>query len=193
MTIRVEIPYASLLGDGTKVTFPFSYSLTEEEDLYVKVDGELQTEFSEYIIEDVTDDGGFITFAEAPVNGAVILIYRRTTKSQEIDYMLGEAFPLETHEDGFDKFMRILQELINGTFTGIGDDGEPFTLTFDLSVTQQAVTVTIVNSGGTDAVIPAWVSGETAGVYHGETVAEASVPADGSASTKPDGYVILGI
>ena len=174
----------------------FTYGLTEEHDLYVKVDGVEQIEWSAYTIGDVIDnDGGSITFAEdyIPADGAVVLIYRFTTRSQEIDYISGEPFPLETHENGFDKFMRILQELIMGTFTGLDDNGEPYTLTFDLSVTQQAVTVTIVNSGGTDAVIPAWESGTLAGVYHGETDLAANLPADESVTTKPDGYVWLGV
>ena len=193
ITVQVQIPYNSLLGDGTLTTFVFTYGLTEEQDLYVLVDNVLQIEYSDYTIGDVNDDGGEILFSEPPVDGAVVLIYRFTTRSQEIDYITGEPFPLTTHENGFDKFMRILQELIMGTFTGIDGDGEPYTLTFDLSVTQQAVTVTIVNSGGTDAVIPAWTSDEFAGVYHGETMLEASVPADESVTTEENGHIWLGI
>ena len=195
MTVTVQIPYNSLLGDGTNDTFIFTYGLTEEHDLFVKVDGVEQIEFSDYTIGPVSDDGGSIVFSEdsIPVSGAVVLIFRKTTDSQEIDYISGEPFPLETHEDGFDKFCRRLQELITGTFTGIDDTGQPYTLTFDLSVTQEAVTATIVNSGGTDAVIPAWVSGESAGVYFGEIMPEANIPVDGTATTQPDGNVKLGI
>ena len=194
MTVLVQIPYNSLIGNGTTTTFPFTYGLTEEYDLYVLVDGVRAIEYSDYTVENVdTDDGGEVEFIDPPASGAVVLIYRLTTRSQEIDYETAMPFPLETHEGGFDKFMRILQELIMGTFNGIGTDGEPFTLTFDLSVTQQLVTVTIVNSGGTDAVIPAWVSGTLAGVYHGETVLEASVPADESVTTEADGHMWLGI
>ena len=195
MTVQVQIPYNSLEGDGTLDTFVFTYGLTEEHDLYVKVDGVEQIEFTNYTVGDVNTEGGSIIFEEdhIPADGAVVLIYRFTTRSQEIDYITGEPFPLETHEGGFDKFMRILQELIMGTFTGLDDNGEPYTLTFDLSVTQQEFTITIVNSGGTDAVIPDWESGTLAGAYHGTTDLEANIPADESVTTKEDGHVWLGI
>ena len=96
MTVQVKIPYNSLVADGDNTTFVFTYSLTEEEDLYVLVSGVLQQEFSDYTIEDVTNDGGEIEFDEAPADGAVVLIYRFTTRSQEIDYETGAPFPLET-------------------------------------------------------------------------------------------------
>lgn len=194
MTVTVQIPYNTLVGDGTLTTFVFTYGLTEEYDLYVKVDGELMVEWSDYTIENWDKDGGEIEFAEPPADGAVVMIYRFTTRSQEIDYLTGEPFELETHEEGFDKFMRILQELILGTFNGIGDDGQPYQLTFDLSVTQQEFTFTVVNSGGTDAVIPMWENATLAGGYAGEVVPlDINMPADESATDKPDGYIWLGI
>jgi hypothetical protein len=193
MTVQVKIPYNSLVADGTNTTFVFTYSLTEEEDLYVLVSGVLQQEFSDYTIEDVTNDGGEIEFAEAPTADAVVLIYRFTTRSQEIDYITGNAFPLESHENGFDKFMRILQELIAGTFTGIDDDGNPFALTFDLSTTTYEFIVTVNNSGGTDADLPMWTSAEFAGVYAATVDLEANIPADEAVSTKPDNYIYIGI
>jgi len=85
----------------------------------------------------------------------------------------------ETHEFALDKITYILQELLSG-FIGI---------TFDLSVTAGEITVTINNSGGTDAVMQPWVSGETAGVFHGEITTNA--PVDGEDSTKADGYIYI--
>lgn len=194
MTVTVQIPYVTLIGNGTVTTFPFTYGLTEEYDLYVQVDGVQQLEYTDYTIENVNELGGEVEFTEAPAADAVVLIYRFTTRSQEIDYETAEPFPLETHEQGFDKFMRILQELIMSTFNGLGDDGLPYQLTFDLSVTQQAVTVTIVNSGGTDAVIPMWTDAEFAGVYAGEVVPlDINMPADESVTTYPEGYIWLGL
>jgi hypothetical protein len=193
MTVQVKIPYNSLLGDGTNTTFVFTYSLTEEYDLYVKVDGLEMQEYTDYTVENVTNDGGEIEFVDPPASAAVVLIYRFTTRSQEIDYETGKAFPLVTHEDGFDKFMRILQELITGTFTGIDEDGNPFTLTFDLSVTPEEYILTVNNSGGTDADLPMWTSDEYAGVYAAIVDLEANIPADGAATTRPDGFIFIGI
>ena len=88
------------------------------------------------------------------------------------------AFPSETHEEGLDKLVFILQELLTGV---IGGD-----ITFDLTVQQNEQDVLIINSGGTDALLPSWVNGELAGVFHGEITSAA--PADESITIKPDGY-----
>ena len=195
MTVNVQIPYVSLVGDGEITRFTFTFGLVETYDLYVKVNGELMVEYSDYTVENIVDDdGGDVVFAEPPDDGAVVIIYRDTTKSQQLDYVNTQAFPSETHEEMLDKIIYILQELIAGTFNGIGDDGKPFQLTFDLSVTQQEITMTVVNSGGTDAVLPMWENATLAGVYAGEVVPlDINMPADESATTKPDGYIWLGI
>jgi len=182
MTVPVQIPYNSLVGDGSITTFVFTFGLVENYDLVVAVDGTVVTEYSDYTIENLTDDGGEVEFIEAPAGD--ILILRRTTMTQQVDYVSGEAFPAETHEWNLDKIVYILQELRQGLLDGL--------LSFDLSTTPYAEYVTVNNSGGTDADIPAWVSGTLAGVYHGEYGLEASLPADEALTDKPDGYVWLG-
>ena len=194
MTVNVQIPYVSLLGDGEITRFAFPFGLVETYDLYVKVNGEIMVEYSDYTVENIVDDdGGDVVFAEPPDDGAVVIIFRDTTKSQQLDYVNTQAFPAETHEEMLDKIIYILQELIFGTFNGIGDDGEPFQLSFDLSVTQEEITMTVVNSGGTDAVLPMWENATLAGVYAGEVVPlDVNMPADESVTTKPNGYIWLG-
>ena len=193
MTLNVEVPVISYKGDGVKVLYTFDFSLTEEEDVYVRINNVLVTEFSEYTVQNVTTTGGEILFAEAPADGTIIVISRDTDKSQQVDYIQYAAFPAETHEAELDKIVRILQELINGTFIGYDEDGNQVFLSFDLEGVAQLTTVDITNSGGTDAAIPVWVSGTLAGVYIGETSLEANIPADGAATSQPDGYVWLGV
>ena len=191
MTVNLAIPLIILEGDGTLTTFPYSFPIVEDVDLLVFVDDVLQVQYSTYTLENVTDDGGEVEFIDTPADGAIVLILRATTKSQQTDYT--EApFPSETHEGVVDKITFILQELISGAFTTIDSDGNIVYLTFDLDAVANTTTVTITNSGGTDADIPAWTNAEFAGVYHGETSLEASLPADEEATTKPDGYVWLG-
>jgi len=192
VTTQVQIPYTNQLGDGTKTLFTYEFGIVENTDLYVTVANVQMTEYSDYTLQNVTDDGGEVLFAEAPAQDAIVSIFRRTTISQEVDYQQFTSFPAETHEWNLDKLTFILQELINGVWTGLDPDGEPQVISFDLSVTANEATVTINNSGGTDAEIPAWVSGLAAGVYHAEVVPAAEVPADGSLSTKPDGYIYIG-
>jgi hypothetical protein len=164
----------------------------ENLDLLVFVDNVLVVESSVYTVENLSDEGGDIEFVIAPSSGANVLIIRKTSITQQVDYQDFQPFPAETHEWNLDKLTYILQELLNGALSGIDSDGNPFTLTFNLSVTQQETTLTIVNSGGTDAALPMWESGTKAGVFAGELVPEASVPDDGTVTTKPDGYIWLG-
>lgn len=192
MTTQVQIPYTNQLGDGSKTLFTYEFGIVEHADLYVTVANVQMTEYSDYTLQNVTDDGGEVLFSEAPEQDAIVSIFRRTTISQEVDYQQYSSFPAETHEWNLDKITFILQELINGVWTGLDPDGEPIALSFDLSVTANEATVTINNTGGTDAEIPAWVSGLAAGVYHAEVVPAAEVPDDGSLSTKPDGYIYIG-
>ena len=160
----------------------------ENEDLFVYVDsndGEgliLQTEFSEYVIENLTDRGGDIVFQPnfIPIGLARVLIKRQTTISQQVDYLEFEAFQAETHEFNLDKITYILQELLG---SALGDGN----LTFDLAAVPTEFEIEITNTGGTNALIPSWESGLFAGAFIGEVTD--SAPADESASTKPDGYV----
>ena len=198
MTTPIQIPYNDLEGNGSITRFAFTFGFIEHVDIIVLTqvtDGDLvlQIEFSSYTIENETDFGGDILFAEAPANETRVLILRRTTMSQEVDYEDGEAFQAETHEWNLDKITYILQELIGGAWGGLDGDGNPIFMTFDLDAVQNAYTVTITNTGGTDAEIPAWVDATYAGVMHGEVMPEAEVPADESATTDPDGHFYIGI
>jgi len=176
MTTSVIQPYTNLVGDGSKQTFTYYFPIVETLDLIVKVDDVQMVEYSHYIVQNLTENGGEVVFAIAPVSGADVLIARQTTVSQQLDYT-ESPFMAETHEFALDKITYILQELLSG-FIGI---------TFDLSVTAGEITVTINNSGGTDAVMQPWVSGETAGVFHGEITT--TPPVDGADTTKANGYV----
>ncbi|RLA59045.1 MAG: hypothetical protein DRQ89_14620, partial [Epsilonproteobacteria bacterium] len=109
---------------------------------------------------------------------SVVTLTRRTSITQQVDYT-ATAFPSQTHEGQLDKIIMILQELLLDDGSGISS--------FDLSVQQAETLVTILNSGGSDAVIPSWVSASLAGVFHGEVTL--SAPADGAATIKPDGYI----
>lgn len=191
MTTQVNIPYTDLEGDGSITDFAFSFPIVENVDLIVLVGGILQIEYSDYVVDALTDDGGEVIFSEAPADGDRVLILRRTTMTQNVDYDSDEPFMAETHEWNLDKITFILQELITGAWGGYDTDGNPVYLSFDLDATQQAYTLTVTNTGGTDAVLPAWESGTLAGVYHGETTD--SAPADEAVTTKPDGYIWLEI
>jgi len=191
VTTDVQKPYITYIAAGETV-FPFNFTLVETADLVVISEFVQAVEYSHYTIEDLNDDGGNVVFAEAPPDGTQVLLLRTTTRSQNVDYVDGEPFPAETHEWNLDKITFILQEMLSGGFWVVDEFGNPVYLTFDLSTLAEDSTVTVVNSGGSDAVIPAWVSALTAGVFHGEISEDTSLPADEAVTAKPDGYVWIG-
>ncbi|MBT8438175.1 MAG: hypothetical protein KJO91_00505 [Gammaproteobacteria bacterium] len=193
MTTQVNIPYIELEGDGTITDFAFNYPIVENVDLIVLVDGVLQIEYTSYTLDELTENGGEVIFTEAPADGASVLILRRTTMTQNVDYETDEPFQAETHEWNLDKITYILQELITGAWGGVDANGDPVYLTFDLDADPDEYYVTVTNTGGTDADLPMWTSNEYAGVYAATVDEAANIPADESATTKPDGYIWIGI
>jgi len=184
MTVSVQIPYTFLLGNGVLTRFAFTFDAVENMDIFVFRDNVATTDF---VVENRTSQGGDVVFPTAPDSGEVVAIYRGTTFSQQVDYETDEAFQAETHEFGLDKLMFICQELLFGFLGGIDPiTGLPFILSFDLSITQSELTVTVNNSGGTDAVLPPWGTG-LAGLFHGEITA--TPPSDEDLTTEADGHV----
>jgi hypothetical protein len=182
MTVDFASPRSSLIASGSQTKFTFTWPVLEEPDLLVYLDDVLQIEFSDYIIEPDFEDGGDVVFTLAPISGVVVRLQRKTSITQQLDYT-ASPFPSQTHEVQLDKIIMILQELL------LDDTGGA--ATFDLSAQQEATLVNILNSGGSDAVIPSWVDASLAGVFHGEVTDAA--PADGSATAKPDGYIWIEI
>jgi hypothetical protein len=186
VTVQVQIPYISFTANGTQLIFTFSYGFVESLDVDVEVDSVEQIEFSDYTLTYTNNyDGGTITFTTAPVAGAIVEIIRMTTKSQNVDYESFTSFPADTHEWNLDKITYILQELIDGVTEG--------GLSFDLSTQQDEFSVTVLNSGGTDALLPLWTTAALAGVYSATVDIAANIPADGSASSKEEGHIFIGI
>ncbi len=194
MTTPVQRPFDSYIADGVQTLFAYTFSRVEDMDIVVLVNTVAApvtfvalTNFSDYLIQKQAEVGGEIVFTTAPASGVTVLIVRKTTITQNLDYITPDGFPTESHEAELDKITYILQELLGGAFGGIGADGNPIFITFDLAVVAGVVTVTVTNTGGTDAILPAWVSALTAGVFHAEITG--SAPADEAVTTEADGHV----
>lgn len=185
MTVPVQIPIVEFIGNGTTTKFSFVWSSTAITDIEVFLNKVLQGFQTDFTIDNYTEEnGGDVVFATPPAaTDGNILIKRKTPITQQLDYTAA-PFPSDTHEDQFDKDTYILQELILG---GVG------TLGFvNLAAVPGANFVDIINTGGTDARIPAWTNdGLKAGIFFAEVTT--SAPADGSASTKPEGFVYIEI
>lgn len=110
MTLPVQTPKNTFVGDGAEDTFAFTFRILDNAHLFVEVDGASQTEITDYTIENLTELGGDVVFVAAPANNADILIFRDTTEDQQTDYNPFDAFPAETHERALDKLTMIDQE-----------------------------------------------------------------------------------
>lgn len=188
MTVHYEIPLVEYIGNGVTQDFAFNWSFAEKSEIKVKVNGILLAEGVGYDIVDIDlDNGGTVRMrAEFPYEaGDSIRIYRQTPITQEVDYT-DAPFPHAVHEDQMDKDTRILQELISGD-RAVGGD-------IDLAAVHLEYTIDITNTGGEDATLLMWEPFEDkAGVFAGEVIPAGSLPADGSPTTKQDGYLWLGI
>jgi len=185
MTTDVVIPYVIYAGDGVQTRFTFSFPIIGTEDLYIFIDQSLMIEYTHYTVENLTDAGGDVVFATAPESGVEVLVQRKTTISQNVEYESFQKFPADTHEWNLDKLTKILQELGYGLLSDA--DGNPIPITFNLDARQNAESVTVLNSGGTNAELLPWDSPDLAGVYFGETTN--SAPEDGAITEKADGYI----
>jgi len=182
MTVQIETPYIKYSGNGVTTVFAFAFASLDSGDIYVRLNDEDITEGIEYELENYDRlTGGDIVFPEPLDSTDEVHIFRSTPVNQETDYVDDEPFPVDTHElAGLDKDTFILQEIIDG--------GRVFDGNVDLGVTQRSAAVDITNTAGEDATINPWeCAGQYAGVFMGEITN--SAPADGAATTKPDGYM----
>jgi len=106
--------------NGSQVIFPFTFPIGSEADIVVKVrtdaDGavvtlELTTDYTVSNAGGNWDSGGSVTTVATYAAGKTLLIKRVTPKTQTKDYLEGDDFPAESHEEGIDKLTRIVQEL----------------------------------------------------------------------------------
>ncbi|HYD35952.1 MAG TPA: hypothetical protein VD999_07880 [Vitreimonas sp.] len=116
MTISNSTTKKIYNGTGGVVTFAYDFYISDAAELkvYLEIAGvlELQELNTDYTITGVGESlGGSITFGTAPAAGtANVLLIRQTPHTQETDYIEGDDFPAESHEEALDKLTRICQE-----------------------------------------------------------------------------------
>ena len=113
MTIQVEEVAIQYLGDGSSVTFGYSFTATEEEWVLVYIAGIFKTVNIDYTLNlDLKE----ITFIDPPGDSLVVSILRDVPADQAIDYVPYDSFPAETHEFALDKLTMLIQQslAVNG-------------------------------------------------------------------------------
>lgn len=124
MTVSSQDTIRKYLGDGVTTTFLYNLPFIDTSDLVVTtldtataatVDLE---EGTDYDISGTPVNGRYVNGANVvfysgyiPLTGIEITISRRTSLTQEVDYLENDNFPAETHEGALDKLLLISQEV----------------------------------------------------------------------------------
>ena len=106
-------------GDDGTTVFPFTFKIFASTDLVVTLVGSDGAEAAKSITTHYTvsssgndfNDGGNVTMLTAPATGETLSISRDLPNTQTTDYVEGDAFPAESHEDALDKLTLIVQEM----------------------------------------------------------------------------------
>ncbi|MCM3378148.1 hypothetical protein M3654_24365, partial [Bacillus licheniformis] len=87
MTVPVQNPSISYVGNGATKAFAFPVAILESADLVVLVDDAEQNVGVQYTIDGIGESsGGTVTFASAPLAGSIITIYREISIERDTDY-----------------------------------------------------------------------------------------------------------
>jgi len=112
MTVSSLNNQVSYTGDGLNTTFAFTFKFFEATDLYVYVSGVLKILNIDYTIPGTPPmTGGSVVFTLPPANLTTILIVRILPLTQLTDYVEGDPFTAETHENALDRLTMIAQQL----------------------------------------------------------------------------------
>ncbi len=125
MTVTTQYVPDNYIGDGSITAFTFTFGISAPDDIVVFID-DLLVDPSNYTTDDIAMT---VTFNVAPLAGEIILLGRATPLTQQTDYIEGDSFPSESHEDALDKLTFIVQESGDSVDRALryplGDTSEP--------------------------------------------------------------------
>ncbi len=117
MTVSTTASRKTYSGNGSTVDFSFPYKFFADGDLVVVLIDSSGTETTQVLNTDYTvsgegtDTSGQVSMSTAPASGETLVIYRSLDLTQDVDYISGDAFPAETHEQALDRLTLIAQQL----------------------------------------------------------------------------------
>lgn len=98
------------LGDGVTTAFQYNNKILAASDILPHLDGVLQA--AGFTVSGVgAAAGGNVTFAVAPAAGVAVKLIRRVPSTQPTKYPAAGPFPSESHEDGLDRAMILVQQI----------------------------------------------------------------------------------
>lgn len=99
----------SFTGDGVTTVFGFTWTATSVSQIQVYINGVLQVSGYTVALSNITN-GGTVTFAAAPINGAVGLLQRQSDLLQTTDLLNNASLPADAIEAMIDKLTIIAQQ-----------------------------------------------------------------------------------
>lgn len=113
MSLETNISKNRYVGDGSTVTYAFTFKAWEAEQVRVVVgDGTLEEDVTKRCSVSVNDEtGGSVTFDTAPADGQIIILMRAMPFVQEDRYVTGSRFDAHEIEDALDIACAERQEL----------------------------------------------------------------------------------
>ncbi|HIE4197337.1 MULTISPECIES: right-handed parallel beta-helix repeat-containing protein [Burkholderia] len=111
MTVPVQNPSISYVGNGATKAFAFPFAILESADLVVLVDDAEQNVGVQYTIDGIGESsGGTVTFASAPLAGSIITIYREISIERDTDYQDNGDLLADTVNADFDRIWMAIQD-----------------------------------------------------------------------------------
>jgi len=116
MTVSSEVYRNQYSCNGSQTEFPYTFRILDEEHLKVVLTDSGGTETvltltTDYTVSGVGDaSGGNVTTVETYASGNTITIVRDVPLTQETDYIEGDDFPAQSHEDALDKLTMMVQQ-----------------------------------------------------------------------------------
>ena len=117
MTVPSQINRKDYAGNGSVVDFSTEFSFQKETDLRIIITNDttsvetVKALTADYtVVGESLDTGGTVTMIIAPLTGETITIKRNMSFTQETDYVEGDNFPAESHEDALDKLTMMVQQ-----------------------------------------------------------------------------------
>ena len=161
MTVSTTTTKISYAGDGTTVAFavPFVFFGATELELIERVIATgvetVKTLATHYTVAGGAGATGTVTAVVAPPATVTWTIARKTARTQLTDYLVGDAFPADTHERALDRLTAIAQEIAEAVARTISvpvsDTAAPGTLP---TASLRANKALVFDASGTASVTP---------------------------------------
>jgi hypothetical protein len=107
MTVPVQVTVSSAIANGSTTVFPFSFKVTDADDLLITLDGVEQT--SGFTVA-VGASSGTVTFSVAPASGVVVVISLDPVLQRETDYQQFGSFPAAIVNEDMDRLWLAMQK-----------------------------------------------------------------------------------